>query len=147
MVTSVITIARVAPFTGPVALTVTGAPPGVIASVAPPGGGGTATLSVQSMAAATNGTYSLEVRGTAAGLADATTNINVTVTGGMIPNGLVSVEFCALFPPIWVAQQDGNGAWTRVFPNAGSSTYQFAFASAGRHRCRPAHCQLAWHLL
>jgi hypothetical protein len=39
-------------------------------------------LSVSSTASALNGTYQLVVRGTATGLADATTSVSVTVTGG-----------------------------------------------------------------
>jgi hypothetical protein len=234
-VTSAITIARTAPFTGPVALTVTGAPAGVTASLNPTSATGTtSTLSVSATASAVNGTYPLVVRGAGTGIADATVTVNATVTGGSaagasftfdpnplpviaggasypstvtitrsgsfapdgalnltlsgapagltvsvapstnvtgttatitaqasaavaagtynvtltgtgtgIPNatatlpivvtgggggGSVSFTFCAEDAPIWVAIQDGTGAWTRVNPTSGS-TYSFAFPS------------------
>ena len=231
-VTSVIAITRTPPFVGAVALAVTGAPAGVTASVTPASApGNSALLSVTSTAAALNGTYPLTVRGTAPGLADATTGVSVTVTGGStqsigftfnpvalsvtvggasatstvtitrnggytgtvnlaltgalagvtasvsptstsgnsatvtvqagasVPLGTynitltgtgtgippassilpvtytasggsgVSVTFCTEDAPIWVAAQDGAGAWTQVLKNAGTSTYQFSFPS------------------
>jgi hypothetical protein len=127
-VTSVITITRTAPFTGPVALTVTGAPAGVTATLTPTSATAeSSTLSVQAAAGAAAGTYPMVVRGSGAGIADATTTVNVTVTAGGSSNA-VTVAFCAADAPVWVAQQDGSGAWSRVNPTAGSS-YTFNFAS------------------
>jgi hypothetical protein len=59
--------------------------------------------------------------------AGATTVHTLTITGGG-GGGNVSVTFCAADAPIWVAAQDGNGAWTRVLPTSGT-TYQFSFGS------------------
>ena len=130
-VTSTITITRTAPFTGAVALAVTGAPAGVTASVSPASAAGTtATLSVSSTAAAVNGTYPLTVTGSGTGVSNATTIVNATVTGGGGGGGSITAAFCTADAPIWVAAQDGNGAWTRVLPTTvGGSTYQFTFAS------------------
>jgi uncharacterized membrane protein len=130
-VTSTITVARTAPFTGPVALAVTGAPAGVTATVNPASvTGTTATLSVTSTAGAVNGTYPLTIRGSGTGVSDATIIVNVTVTGGSGGGGggNVSITFCAEDAPIWVASQDGSGAWARVTATSGT-TYQFAFPS------------------
>lgn len=82
-VTSAVGITRTAPFAGPVALTVSGAPAGVTATMDPTStAGNSSTLSVSAATGAVNGTYPLVVRGTGAGVADATATVNVTVTGG-----------------------------------------------------------------
>ena len=82
-VTSTITVTRTAPFTGPVALTVTGAPAGVTATVNPTSvTAATATLTVQAATGAVNGLYPLVIHGAGTGVANATTTVNVTVTGG-----------------------------------------------------------------
>ncbi|MEC3992839.1 glycosyl hydrolase family 18 protein [Actinacidiphila sp. DG2A-62] len=66
-----------------VALTVSGAPAGVTASVSPGSvtAGGSATLSVATTSAAVSGTYALTVKG-AAGSAAHTATFTLTVTGG-----------------------------------------------------------------
>ena len=82
-VTSVITVTRTAPFTGPVALTVTGVPAGVTATVNPTSvTAATSTLSVQATAGAVNGLYPLVIHGAGTGVANATATVNVTVAGG-----------------------------------------------------------------
>jgi hypothetical protein len=43
--------------------------------------------------------------------------------------GTVSYTFCSAYAPIWFAVQDGNGAWTQVLPNSGTTTYEFSLAS------------------
>ena len=126
-VTSTITITRTAPFTGAVALSVTvgGSPPGINASIDPPSvPGNAATLSVSATTAAVNGTYTVFVRGTGSGVADATASVTITV----FTLGGFTVTFCTGGEPVWVAAQDGGGAWTRVQRSAGG-TYDFAFAS------------------
>ena len=49
-------------------------------------------------------------------------------TGG----GSLSLTFCRAYAPIWLAVQDGNGAWTRVLPNPGTTTYQFSPPSSDK---------------
>ena len=83
-----------------------------------------ATLSVSATTAAVSGTYTVIVRGTGSGVADATASVGITVS---TPGGL-TVTFCPAGAPIWVAAQDGGGAWTQVQRSAGG-TYDPAFAS------------------
>ena len=84
-VTSAIAITRTAPFTGPVALTVTGAPAGMTTSFNPASTtGATSTLSVTADSTVANGVYPLVVRGSGTGVADATIPVAVTVTGGVL---------------------------------------------------------------
>jgi hypothetical protein len=47
------------------------------------------------------------------------------------PPTSITVSYCAPFTPLWVAFQDGDGAWTRVQPhvNGGSTQFTYAFAS------------------
>ena len=72
-------------------------------------------------------TSSLNETGT--GIPDATGTLPVVVSpasGG----GNVSVTFCTEDAPLWVASQDGSGAWNQVSPTTvGGLTYQFTFAS------------------
>ena len=127
-VTSTVTITRTAPFTGAVGLSVTvgGSPTGINASIDPPSlPGNAATLSVSATTATVSGnSYTVIVRGTGSGVADVTTGVDVTVTG----RNSFELAFCTAGAPIWVAEQDGGGAWTRVQPSAGS-TYQFNLPS------------------
>jgi len=125
-VTSTINIGYEAPFAGPVALTVTGMPTGMTASLAPEAtSAGSSVLTVQASASTATGTFPLTVRGTGSGVADQTTVVNATVSGG---GGTFSVTltFCSADAPVWAARQDGTGNWERVTPTTGSS-YTFTF--------------------
>lgn len=126
-VTSDITVTRTAPFTGAVGLSVTvaGSPAGITASIDPPSvPGNVATLSVSASTTAVSGTYTAIVHGSGSGVADATAEVEITVS----TVGNFTATFCPADAPIWVAAQDGAGAWTRVLPSAGN-TYTFTFAS------------------
>lgn len=125
---STINIARTAPFAGAVALTVSGMPANMTATLNPTSATGTsATLTVQAGTGTATGTYPLTVRGTAPGVADKTAIVNVTVSGGG-GTFTITFNFCTVDAPVWAARQDGDGAWARVLPMAGSSTtYQFSF--------------------
>jgi hypothetical protein len=90
-------------------------------------------LTLTAAAGATTGTVSLTIRGTAAGLADQTTTVQVTVTasGG---GSSVSFDFSGCAPintPVWFAYQDGNGPWTRVTPVGNVYTFTLSGAKAG----------------
>ncbi len=128
--TSAVLITRTS-FLGGINLTISGAPTGMSASVNPNNNvaGTAATVSVQAGAAVAPGTYNLTLTGTGAGIPDATGILPVVVSpasGG----GSATVTFCTEDAPLWVASQDGNGAWTRVDPTtAGGTTYQFTFAT------------------
>lgn len=129
--TSTVTIARTGTFApnGALNLALTGAPAGLTASIAPSSNvtGATATVTAQASGAVAAGTYNLTLTGTGTGIPNATGTLPVVVSapsGG----GNFSVAFCTADAPVWVAQQDNNGAWTRVLASAGS-TYQFSFPS------------------
>lgn len=124
--TATIDIGYTAPFAGPVALTVSGMPSGMTASVSPASTSGNAsTLTVQAGSGTATGTYALTVRGTGTGVADRTTVVNVTVSGGG-GSFTATVNFCSADAPVWAARQDGSGAWERVLPSSGN-TYNFTF--------------------
>ncbi|MCU0625094.1 MAG: hypothetical protein MUF21_01215 [Gemmatimonadaceae bacterium] len=130
--TSTLTITRGAPFTGAVALaaaTAAGAPAGLTASVTPNANvtGTSATLSVQAAAGTAAGTYNVTVTATGTGIPAATATIPVTVQAPPVVTG-TPVAFCAADAPIWLAVQDGTGAWTRQTPTSGA-TYNVAFPS------------------
>jgi hypothetical protein len=119
--TSTINITRTGGFAGSVALAVTGAPTGVTATLNPTSTtGNTATLTIAASATATVGSAPLTITGTATGLANQTTTVTVTVAavGGGTGNVTLDYSACtgtlATSKPIWVAFQDGTGAWTRV---------------------------------
>lgn len=81
--TSTITVARSGGFAGDVALTVSGAPAGMTATLAPTtiaANGTTSTLSVATTTAVVPGNYTLTVNGTGAGVAAQSTSVAVTVT-------------------------------------------------------------------
>jgi hypothetical protein len=117
--TSTINITRTGGFAGSVALAVTGAPTGVTATLNPTSTtGNTSTLTVAASATATTGAATLTITGTATGLANQTTTVALTVAaGGGGGSGNVTLDYSACpatSKPIWVAAQDGSGAWTRV---------------------------------
>jgi Tol biopolymer transport system component len=79
------TITRSGGFSGDVALTATGAPSGVgasVANVSTAGGITTATITIQVGAAVATGTYTITVTGTGSGVTAATATFTLTVTQG-----------------------------------------------------------------
>ena len=129
--TSTVTIARTGTFapSGALNLALSGAPAGLTASVAPSANvtAATATVTAQASAAVAAGTYNLTLTGTGTGIPNAVGTLPVVVSGGT-GGGTATVTFCAEDAPVWVAAQDGAGAWTKVTPTSGS-TYQFTFNS------------------
>lgn len=126
-----VTLARTGSFTGPVALSVTGAPAGVTATLSSASvTGTTATLTLAAAAGVTAGTSTITVRGSGTGVTDQTGTVAVTLSTGST-SGNVTWTFCGTSGlPIWVAAQDGAGAWTRVTGNA-SNAYSFQIGSKG----------------
>jgi hypothetical protein len=104
-------------FTGNITPSVDNLPTGVTAAFTQNpvvGNGSLLTFTVASTAAA--GVYStLDVRGAAAGLTDVTSipfTLTITSAGG---TGSVHLDYSACtVMPIWVAAQDGSGAWTHL---------------------------------
>ena len=84
---------------------------------------GVATFSSLSLNTAGTG-YTLTA--TATGLTAATSSA-FSISGG--GGGAVTLTFCSANAPVWFAAQDGNGAWTRVLPNSGTTTYEFSLLS------------------
>jgi hypothetical protein len=128
--TSTVTIARTNNFAGTVNLTATGLPNGVTAAFNPAAAtANTSTLTLTATATATIGTATVTIRGNATGLTEQTTTITVNVTAPTGGSGNTTWEFCnAADTPIWLAVQDGNGAWTRV---TGTGTgFKFNITSA-----------------
>ena len=108
-VTSTIAVARTAPFAGAVDLTVTGAPAGVTATVSPGvGTEATSTLSVSAAPGAVNGSYTLVIRGTGTGVADAIAALSLTITGGS------TSRFALIFDPTTIAVAAGGASATSV---------------------------------
>ena len=127
--TSTVTITRTAPFTGAVALALSGAPPGLTVTATPATGitGTTATISAQAASTLIGGPFSVTVTASGAGVSSVTATITVNVAPPPSGTG-IAVAYCTEDAPVWVAQQDGAGAWTRVLPTTGS-TYHINFAS------------------
>jgi hypothetical protein len=125
----VLTITRNAGFTGPVALSVSGLPVGLVVGATPTSvTGNTATLVILNAATA-NGTYPITIRGVAAGLGEQSITFQVVVAPAS--TGSVQWQFCdnGARTPIWFfAVREVNGSWTRVVPNG--STYAFNAAGA-----------------
>ena len=124
-----VTITRTGGFAGDVALAATGLPTGVTAAFNPASTNGTAsTLTLTASASAALGQANVTITGTSAGVANqtATLALNVTATGG--GSGNTTWEFCtAGETPIWLAVQDGDGAWSAVNPTG--TKFQFNIAS------------------
>jgi hypothetical protein len=134
-----ITITRTGGFTGAVALTVTGAPAGLTPTLSASSvTGTTATLTLAAGAGLAPGAYPLTVRGTGTGVTDQSVALAATVTasggggGGGTTTGNVTWPFCGSFGlPIWVAFQDGTGAWTRAISSTDSYSFQISAGKGG----------------
>lgn len=107
-------------FDGAVTLSATGLPSGVTATLDPAAPtGATATLNLSVSTGATLGTATVQVQGSATGIGERTTSLDLTVTeGGGGGSGNVTWSFCdGAVAPLWFAARDGSGSWTRVGPN------------------------------
>jgi hypothetical protein len=133
--TSTITLTRTGGFDGAVALTAT-APAGVTVSFAPASVTGTTSTATIAVAAGTAaGAGTVTIRGATTGQPERTTTMALTITaapggggGGGGGTGNVTWSFCGSWGiPLWVAVQDGNGAWTRV--TGTNNSYQFQISS------------------
>jgi hypothetical protein len=134
--TATVTLTRAGGFEGAVALTSSGAPAGVGVAFAPAsvtGSSSTATVTVG--AAVAPGTYPITLRGAASGLDERTATLTLTVTaapGGGGGSGNVTFRFCGTLAPLWLAAQDGSGAWQRITPaSAGVFTFPITQARGG----------------
>lgn len=112
---STLTITRTSPFTGAVQIA-SNAPSGItIGGIAAAIAGGSAALTVQVDGSVTPGTFSITLTGSASGVSDATTTLDLTVTAA--PSGSdFTWGFCEDIP-VWVAIQDGSSAWQQIVGN------------------------------
>lgn len=122
-----VTIARTN-FTGAVTLSLGGTVAGITGTFNPAAPTGTtSTLALKVGAAVPLGTYNLTVDGAGAPGARSTP---LTLTVGSAGGGNVTVDFSACPAadrPLWLAYQDGAGAWTVV--NEVGNVYQFNISS------------------
>ena len=120
-------------FAGDVTLAVTGAPTGVTTSIATsPTAGNTATVTVNVAATTAPGVYPLTVTGSGTGIANATATYTLTVTQAPVGSGNVTwtFGFCSNTDiPIWVAAQNGTGAWQQVIGS--NNSYSFNITTSG----------------
>ena len=129
---TVIDITRSGGFSGPVALSLSGAPAGVSGTFSPANAaGGTSTLTIQVGASTAPGTYSLQVNGQGSGVPDASAKFFLLVDGS--GSSLVTLKadppMAGLTPPL-VGFQDGDGAWATA-PDDGNGDYQFIVTDPG----------------
>ncbi len=128
--TTTATIVRGGGFTGVVTLAATVAQSGITASLTPatiPADSSTRAIGIAVAGTVPAGTYPVSINATGTGVTATPAVFNVTVSA---PSGgsNVTLSYCAADAPIWVAFQDGNGAWTRV--NAtGTNSYTFSVSS------------------
>ncbi len=126
-----ITVTRTGGFSGVIAFSASGLPGGVTATFDPTSTSGTSTsLTLTASGSATPGTFTVTATGTS-GSTVAQTNVGLTITGGGGGGNLVTADFSACDPdqqPIWLAAQDGNGAWTML--TGTNHVYQYTLNSA-----------------
>ena len=129
--TATATIVRGGGFTDAVAMTSTGAPAGMTVTFTPASiaaGSTTSAIAIAVGSGVAASTYPITINAVGTGVAATPITLNVTVTA-VASGTTVTVSYCAADAPIWLAYQDGAGAWTRVTPNSGTTTYAFSVAS------------------
>lgn len=121
---------RTGGFAGTITYSISGAPTGVTATFTPTATTDSTQVAVSATGAVATGTYAVLIHGVSGAL-DVTTPLNVVVTAGTGGNGSVRLDFsacAALSKPVWIAFQDGSGAWTHV--TGAGDVYTFNIASA-----------------
>lgn len=128
-----VTITRTGGFTGAVTIVVENLAAGVTATVTPtPTSGDTATIMISATASVPVQTYLPTIRGTASGVPDATTSMDINVTAST--GAQVSMDFSSCSAgdrPVWLAYQDGSGPWTQVVGVADVYGFMVASSDAG----------------
>lgn len=117
----VLKIARNAGFTSPVTFTVSGLPL-TLAVLVGTVTADSAVLEVLNLGAA-NGTYTATIHGTGGGGVQ-TATMQIVVASPT--TGAIKWTICPNGLPVWsFSVRDGNGAWTRIVPNADGSVFAF----------------------
>lgn len=139
--TATVTINKTGTFTSPVTLSVTGLPAGITAAFNPASPSApassrdvevTSTLTLTVTAGVAAQAYEFQIKGNAEGQPEASVTATVNVTAAPAP-GNTTFKFCDLNNlPVWVAFQDGTGAWTSVTGQvaADGTTYSFDITQA-----------------
>lgn len=117
-------------YTGSVSLVATGMPNGVTTTYTQPGNGNSGQVTFGVGASVAAGNYPITVTASGTGVANATATGTLTVTAPPSGGGNVTMNFCGTDIPIWLAAQNGNGAWTQVAGGA-NNTYSFNITSTG----------------
>ena len=117
-------------FTGAAMLSLSGAPGGVTGSFSPAAPTGTSsTLTVNVGSGVPTGTYFLTVDGTGSA-GHRSTPLSLTVGTAGVGNVTVDFSSCPVADrAVWLAAQNGAGAWTRVL--GGADVYTFTIGSSG----------------
>jgi hypothetical protein len=125
-----VTIARQAPFAGPVTLAVSGAPAGATIVADPAQVAGTASaVRVTLTNDAAVGSHTVTITGTGDGVTEQTATFTLTVTAR--PAGSdYTWSFCPTVPD-WFAVKDGAGAWQAVAASGNTFTFDAASDRVG----------------
>lgn len=129
--TATATIVRGGGFADAVAMTATGAPAGMTVAFTPASiaaGSTTSAIAITVGSGVAAGAYPITINAAGTGVTATPATLNVNVTA-VVSGSTVTVSYCAADAPIWLAYQDGTGAWTRATPNSGTTTYSFPIAS------------------
>ena len=129
--TATVTATREAGFDGEITFGVTGAPQGMTVTFDPEStDGDETTVTVAAAAGLAAGNYDITIQGNADGAAQASAQLQVTVTEAAA-GGNTTWTFCeAVGIPVWVAARDGDGDWVRVQPG-GTDEYTFDVTENG----------------
>jgi hypothetical protein len=124
---------RTGGFVGAIAYSLSGAPTGVTATFTATATTDSLQLSVSATGAAVVGTYPVLIHGVS-GTLDVTTPLSIVVTAGTGGSGSVRLDYSACATaskPLWVAFQDGSGAWTHVTGTGDVYTFNIASTKGG----------------
>ena len=128
-----VTITRTGGFTGDVTLAMEGLAAGLTATISPnPVSGTTATITVSATASVAIQTYNPTIRGTATGVPDDVTSMDINVIAAAGTQVSMDFSVCSAGDrPVWVAFQDGGGAWTPVTGIGDMYTFMISSGTGG----------------
>jgi hypothetical protein len=115
-------------YAGAVALTLLNPPAGITGAFTPASASAnTSALSIGVAASVAPGSYALTIQGSATGLPNRSTSLQLTVTAPPVGTR-VEYQFCdSSSPPVFFAFQDGTGAWQAVTASTAGGVTRFAF--------------------
>lgn len=119
-------------FTGAVTLSLDAPPTGIGGTFNPNGTmGNTSALTLTIAPTVAVGTHTLTIRGTDGGLLVRTVTLALTVTA--VSGSLVEFQFCSSSEnPVFLAYQDGAGAWATVSATLSGGVYRYSFTLGQR---------------